>query len=211
MDSSTRKKKAFISFHFPSIRFLILLRDFYVRYFTVVIIQLNNFPPLILISTPFKMLFSVPTILLLALPLISATPINEDQSLVPRQFLNLPPGVSADGRCGAQSTGGNITCVGSPFGFCCSNGGYCGNSTNYCGEGLCQSGNCAKPAIPGAVYTKDGSCGPKAGGALCGDKEFGPCCSVYGYCGSDEGHCGTGFCCKCTPRGDMGVMVANYL
>lgn len=142
------------------------------------------------------MTLSLPTLLLAFSSLILATPILEESSLVPRQFLNLPPGVSVDGRCGVQSVGGNITCVGSPFGSCCSSGGYCGNGTQYCGEGLCQSGNCAKSSVPGAVYTKDGSCGPKAGGALCGDKEFGPCCSVYGYCGSDEGHCGAGFCCK---------------
>jgi len=141
------------------------------------------------------MLSFLPSLLLLALPLLTAaTPVETENTLVPRQFTLLPPGVSADGRCGTQTIA-NISCVGSPFGYCCSSGGYCGNGTSYCGEGNCQSGNCAKTTAPaGAVYTKDGTCGPKYGNTLCGDKEYGPCCSLYGFCGSDEVHCGAGLC-----------------
>ncbi|KAL3479299.1 hypothetical protein BJX99DRAFT_255560 [Aspergillus californicus] len=40
--------------------------------------------------------------------------------------------ISSDGKCG-----GNVSCIGSVFGLCCSGAGYCGNSTDFCGSG-CQ-------------------------------------------------------------------------
>ncbi|KAF2437067.1 hypothetical protein EJ08DRAFT_655210 [Tothia fuscella] len=127
-------------------------------------------------------------LLLILLPLVSSR-------ILPRQFQLLPPGVSADGKCGPK-VAANITCVGSPFGDCCSIGGYCGNGTAYCGAGNCVAGSCSGAALTpdGPQYSKDGSCGATHSNWLCGDKEWGPCCSNYGFCGSDEAHCGAGIC-----------------
>jgi hypothetical protein len=128
------------------------------------------------------------TLLLALLPLVAS-------SIVPRQFQLLPAGVSADGKCG-KDAGANITCVGSPFGECCSQNNFCGSGPLYCGAGNCQSGACtaSAPVPEGAQFTKDGSCGAKYNNWLCGDREWGPCCSNYGFCGSDEAHCGAGIC-----------------
>ncbi|KAM5350412.1 hypothetical protein ACJ41O_006917 [Fusarium nematophilum] len=51
---------------------------------------------------------------------------------------------STNGICGAFN--GSTTCLGGPFGNCCSQFGYCGNSDLHCGSG-CQTGF--------------GSCGPQ--------------------------------------------------
>lgn len=53
-----------------------------------------------------------------------------------------PTVISVDGSCG-----GDITCVGSEFGNCCSQYGYCGSTELYCGEG-CKPlfGNCGSEA-----------------------------------------------------------------
>lgn len=37
----------------------------------------------------------------------------------------------------------------------------------------------------------DGQCGPQNGGAVCPGSGFGDCCSSSGWCGSEEGHCGS--------------------
>lgn len=126
--------------------------------------------------------------LLALLPIVCA-------SILPRQFQLLPPGVSRDGKCGKQTTD-NATCVGSPFGPCCSQSGYCGNGTAYCGAGNCQSGSCSSELnVPaGAQFTTDGTCGVAHSNWFCGDREWGPCCSNYGFCGRDDAHCGSGIC-----------------
>ncbi|KAI5287054.1 hypothetical protein KEM54_006275, partial [Ascosphaera aggregata] len=49
--------------------------------------------------------------------------------------------ISYDGRCGPQQPG-NMTCVGSKFGDCCSIYGYCGKGPQFCALGNCASGTC---------------------------------------------------------------------
>ncbi|KAF2402770.1 hypothetical protein EJ06DRAFT_547182 [Trichodelitschia bisporula] len=109
-------------------------------------------------------------------------------ALLPRQMP--ASGVSLDGHCG-EKTPANSTCVGSPFGSCCSTSGYCGSGVEYCGAGNCQSGACTAPATN---VTKDGTCGPKYNNWICGDRHWGACCSNAGFCGNSEAHCGAGFC-----------------
>jgi hypothetical protein len=36
--------------------------------------------------------------------------------------------------------------------------------------------------VPYEKVSKDGTCGPAFGNLICGDREWGPCCSVYGRC-----------------------------
>ncbi|KAK8075259.1 glycoside hydrolase superfamily, partial [Apiospora hydei] len=43
-----------------------------------------------------------------------------------------------------------------------------------------------------APVSTDGRCGPDHGGVRCEGSAFGDCCSVAGYCGSTEAHCGSG-------------------
>ncbi|KAE8377043.1 carbohydrate-binding module family 18 [Aspergillus bertholletiae] len=55
--------------------------------------------------------------------------------------------ISRDGRCG-----GEVTCLGSKFGSCCSKKNYCGNSLKHCGPG-CQPkvGRCQRARRPPTV------------------------------------------------------------
>ncbi|OSS46059.1 hypothetical protein B5807_08234 [Epicoccum nigrum] len=49
-------------------------------------------------------------------------------------------------------------------------------------------------------YSQDGQCGPNNGNLLCDPNSTvykGTCCSQYGWCGSTEGHCGTGCLSGC--------------
>lgn len=49
-------------------------------------------------------------------------------------------------------------------------------------------------------YSQDGQCGPAHGNLLCDPNSTvysGSCCSQYGWCGSTEGHCGTGCLSGC--------------
>lgn len=70
--------------------------------------------------------------------------------------------VSKDGRCG-----GGITCLGSPFGNCCSGNGWCGSSPGHCGSGCQWSfGTC-----DGIAGSPDGYDGP--GDAYDYDQETG--------------------------------------
>ncbi|KLJ12711.1 hypothetical protein EMPG_12291 [Blastomyces silverae] len=50
-------------------------------------------------------------------------------------------GVSTDGTCGPNFPG-NMTCVGSSYGECCSTQGFCGSSSRHCGVASCYSGKC---------------------------------------------------------------------
>ncbi|PGH05049.1 hypothetical protein GX51_03146 [Blastomyces parvus] len=50
-------------------------------------------------------------------------------------------GVSTDGTCGPKFPG-NMTCVGSAYGDCCSIQGFCGSSSRHCGVASCYSGKC---------------------------------------------------------------------
>ncbi|OJD12127.1 hypothetical protein AJ78_07231 [Emergomyces pasteurianus Ep9510] len=49
--------------------------------------------------------------------------------------------ISTDGTCGPRFPG-NMTCVGSAYGECCSTSGFCGSSSRYCGIAVCYSGKC---------------------------------------------------------------------
>jgi len=98
----------------------------------------------------------------------------------------MPPGSA----CG-PSIKENPSCVGSPFGACCSTSGYCGRGVQYCGAGNCQAGDCAAPL---ATVSTNGTCGPQYGNLICGDREWGPCCSAFGQCGRGDEHCGAGLC-----------------
>jgi chitin deacetylase len=59
---------------------------------------------------------------------------KDSQVKVPGKLKPQPPveNISPDGKCG-----GNLSCIGSAFGFCCGGNGSCGNSTDACGAG-CQ-------------------------------------------------------------------------
>ncbi|KAF8847581.1 carbohydrate-binding module family 18 protein [Acephala macrosclerotiorum] len=58
------------------------------------------------------------------------------------------------------------------------------------GYSTCYSGACDAPS----TATQNGTCGPSYGGTTCTNPVFGPCCSIYGFCGNDTAHCGTGGC-----------------
>ncbi|KAF3031169.1 hypothetical protein E8E12_000443 [Didymella heteroderae] len=102
--------------------------------------------------------------------------------------------VSTAGACGTNSPI-NATCPGSTFGPCCSIQGWCGDTTNHCAADLCYSGECTKPAAGDALVSTDGSCGPStSNNATCTGSSFGTCCSMDGYCGDSDNHCGAGMC-----------------
>ncbi|KAF2850136.1 carbohydrate-binding module family 18 protein [Plenodomus tracheiphilus IPT5] len=106
--------------------------------------------------------------------------------------------VSTDGSCGPQNK--DATCTGSGFGSCCSVQGYCGDSVDHCSPGACYSGACSGSS----TSTLDGSCGPNFGGLTCDNPRFGPCCSIYGYCGEGASFCGTGNCYSGACNADIG-------
>ncbi|KAJ9090438.1 hypothetical protein DSO57_1002744 [Entomophthora muscae] len=90
-------------------------------------------------------------------------------------------------RCGVSFE--NSTCGNdNPYGPCCSMEGYCGVSDLHCKPSLgCQSG-CAPEDIPG--FTNTQRCGTANKGLMCNPNgEYGPCCSLKGYCGSGEDFC----------------------
>ena len=109
---------------------------------------------------------------------------------------------SVDGRCGPKF--GNTVCKGNK---CCSKYGWCGIEDGHCGFG-CQVefGRCDTNVVSTTTkettkttskveptstikYSVDGRCGPKFGNTVCkGNK----CCSKYGWCGIEDGHCGVG-------------------
>jgi hypothetical protein len=96
--------------------------------------------------------------------------------------------VSTDGSCGG-STG--FVCLGSTFGYCCSEKGYCGGNSSYCSAG-CQPdfGHCSSSDGSEQVST-DGSCG-KPSDTTCLGSTFGDCCSAKGYCGGNSSSCDAG-------------------
>ncbi|KAF2472769.1 uncharacterized protein BDR25DRAFT_220067, partial [Lindgomyces ingoldianus] len=106
-----------------------------------------------------------------------------------------PEPVSQDGLCGPNNK--HATCTNSKFGSCCSVHGFCGDGTDYCSPGNCFSGKCTGPP----TSTTNGTCGPDVGGLTCDNPKFGPCCSIYGYCGDGKDFCGPGKCYsgKCDP------------
>ncbi|KAK8156434.1 hypothetical protein BKA80DRAFT_225161, partial [Phyllosticta citrichinensis] len=107
-----------------------------------------------------------------------------------------------DGACGPQA--GGQTCFNAPSGSCCSQYGYCGAGIDFCGTG-CQSayGQCqftnstaamsssSSSSEPASTYPA-GACGADAGGQTCANAPSGPCCSLYGYCGTGAAFCGAG-------------------
>lgn len=100
-----------------------------------------------------------------------------------------PGFVSTDGFCRPMN---NATCPGSTFGDCCSNNGYCGNTLGHCGPGNCYSGACIISDVP---VSTDGQCGPSTSNdTSCVNSGFGNCCSLSGWCGDSEDHCGKGKC-----------------
>jgi len=103
--------------------------------------------------------------------------------------MSAPPPPPSRPVCGPKAN--NATCKGSIDGPCCSTSGFCGRTNNYCGAGYCLSGDCK---VPYEKVSKDGTCGPSFNNWICGDREWGACCSVYGRCGADELHCGAQVC-----------------
>ncbi|ERF72910.1 hypothetical protein EPUS_08738 [Endocarpon pusillum Z07020] len=96
---------------------------------------------------------------------------------------------STDGRCGPDFAG--KTCLGTPYGNCCSIYGWCGSASGNCGYSVCNPlyGTC-DPEPQGPAVSQDGTCG--ANGRTCAGSAFGGCCSQYGYCGDTSAFCGTG-------------------
>ncbi|KAL2860034.1 hypothetical protein BJX68DRAFT_275493 [Aspergillus pseudodeflectus] len=106
--------------------------------------------------------------------------------------------ISKDGTCGPSH--GNSVCGGSSFGNCCSTSGYCGTGVDYCGPGNCVSGACE----PNNGATTNGTCGPDWAFKTCSNPKFGPCCSIYGYCGDGSDFCGPGNCYSGECESDIG-------
>ncbi|KFY85328.1 hypothetical protein V500_08517 [Pseudogymnoascus sp. VKM F-4518 (FW-2643)] len=52
-------------------------------------------------------------------------------------------------------------------------------------------GGTTETGTPG-VISWDGLCGDEGDGATCLGSGFGNCCAIFGACGSDDSHCGTG-------------------
>ncbi|KAK2793953.1 hypothetical protein FQN52_000285 [Onygenales sp. PD_12] len=57
-------------------------------------------------------------------------------------------GISTNGTCGPLFIG-NMTCVGSKYGECCSKSGYCGSTKWHCAAEHCYSGKCQSPKNDG--------------------------------------------------------------
>ncbi|KAI6353044.1 hypothetical protein MCOR32_011012 [Pyricularia oryzae] len=115
--------------------------------------------------------------------------------------------VSKNAKCGSEH---RRTCLGSEFGDCCSVNGWCGSDDSYCGTG-CQPGfgDCSPAqasstqpgptdtvSVPGPsssssslTVSQDATCGD---GVTCEGSAFGNCCSINGWCGSDDSYCGMG-------------------
>ncbi|EPE30127.1 (Trans)glycosidase [Glarea lozoyensis ATCC 20868] len=117
---------------------------------------------------------------------------------------NLPVTASVDGSCGGQ-----LSCLGTSFGQCCSSHGFCGSTSAYCSiSGGCQTNfglcgdNVPLVPIPSSTSTPlpsatrvsvDGSCGRDT---TCQNSPFGNCCSSHGYCGSTDDYCSTTSGCQ---------------
>ncbi|KAF2747458.1 carbohydrate-binding module family 18 [Sporormia fimetaria CBS 119925] len=127
-----------------------------------------------------------------------------------------------DGRCGKDFGGATCAANGpfggccSEYGYCGNTDGHC-LPANKCQNG-CTGGDPTNPTepeeipegeegkepvlgapddippntLPEGEVTKDGTCGARFENTICGDWEQGPCCSMYGYCGSATSHCGLG-------------------
>ncbi|KAI5777380.1 putative galactose oxidase [Geopyxis carbonaria] len=126
----------------------------------------------------------------------------------------LTKGISFDGKCGPKNNGLVCNANSSIYkGACCSSYGWCGETPAHCGPG-CTSGPCStlntatssaaistgepvisvsssKPTASG-ISTKNGSCGKQHGGRTCTGWKKGECCSMYGWCGDTDSHCGDG-------------------
>lgn len=103
--------------------------------------------------------------------------------------------LSTDGRCGPNN-GGTICDPNSTVykGSCCSAAGWCGNTVDHCGTG-CVSGctsTTPPPQTSTGTPTTDGTCGRDNGGKTCVGWSTGECCSMYGWCGNTDSHCGAG-------------------
>ncbi|RKF55475.1 Aldehyde oxidase GLOX [Erysiphe neolycopersici] len=124
-----------------------------------------------------------------------------------------------DGRCGKNFDDAACDPFG-PYGSCCSEDGHCGSTSSHCSTSKgCQHGcsgfvqqkkatkiQAAKPvqssepvikgsmsmAVAGGAETKDGTCGATYNNSVCGNWANGNCCSMYGFCGNTDGHCGEG-------------------
>lgn len=112
-----------------------------------------------------------------------------------------PSTLSTDGTCGP-----GVSCTNTTFGSCCSTSGYCGSTSDYCGAGNCQSGDCG---AGNTLATTNGTCGADYGGLLCTNPDFGPCCSIYGYCGTGDDFCGAGSCYSGSCDTDTGGLSTN--
>ncbi|KAL2754187.1 carbohydrate-binding module family 18 protein [Sodiomyces alcalophilus JCM 7366] len=102
----------------------------------------------------------------------------------------LEPPVSETGQCGPDNE--HAICEGSGYGDCCSYSGQCGSGEEFCGAGNCYGGECMDPVND---VSENGSCGPDNNDWVCGGEAvWGKCCSIYGWCGNSEQHCGPGLC-----------------
>ena len=89
---------------------------------------------------------------------------------------------------------------------CCSEYGWCGTMPIYCESG-CQAafGQCgttttttpSSSTSSSATQTprSDGQCGPSFANVPCPSSQ---CCSEFGWCGTDDQHCGTGCLYQCS-------------
>ncbi|KAF4539939.1 Carbohydrate esterase family 4 protein [Lasiodiplodia theobromae] len=119
--------------------------------------------------------------------------------------------ITTDNSCGASA---GRMCLLTGVNPCCSSNGFCGGTDEYCGGG-CQKdyGSCTPPnaslGMPECSWSGegtsprcDGRCGSAFNNSVCsttagpndfaafGVFEYGSCCSVGGFCGNSDAHCG---------------------
>merc|ERR1711962_736958 len=102
----------------------------------------------------------------------------------------------ADGRCGSSfplPNGSPSQC--NPEGDfpCCSKYGYCGRDSGHCQCEKCIDYR-QDSKKENELYRADGRCGssfplPNGSSSQCNPESDFPCCSEYGYCGAESGHC----------------------
>ncbi|KAK1676727.1 hypothetical protein BDP55DRAFT_549903 [Colletotrichum godetiae] len=119
--------------------------------------------------------------------------------------------VSTGGDCGASS-GKHSSASGSGSSSSASDAASSSGSASASGSAT-SSASAVLPST--SLISTDGSCGAAAGKS-CTGSTFGTCCSVYNYCGTTDGHCGTGCqpgygSCNGTTCSGTGVNVAVSL
>jgi len=134
-------------------------------------------------------------------------------------FVSTNANVRSDRRCGDDfplSDGSPTEC--DPLGpnYCCSKWGYCGPGSDHCDCPECVDyRNENSPDVPEFFgnFRSDRKCGqeyplPGGGPSQCDPNSVNPCCSKWGFCGSDAEHCE---CEECSDYRQGGVPSVKVL